>query len=223
MEYAVCAVYLILVGLVLAVRGRPAYPAAKALAGAGFCAVAAVSAAGLPGTGWPWPLPAAFALCAGGDVAMGLYNLRRRTAALRWGVLLFAGGHLCFLIGLWRLGRPQLPALVFAALSAAVLLGLLGRGVLDMGRLGGWGAGYCFAVSLMAGQALTRAAALPRTGPVLFGVGAALFWLSDLILLLLYFSPKKGSRALHIANLVSYYAAMLLMALSLGWPPAPLA
>ena len=43
-----------------------------------------------------------------------------------------------------------------------------------------------------------------------------LFWASDLILLGLYFSAKRAVRSLHVANLASYYAGMLLMALSMG-------
>ena len=212
--------YLALAGGVLALRGKPAYPAAKALAGAGFCALAGVCMLRQWGSPWPWPLPAGFVLCAAGDVAMGVYNLHRRTRALLWGIVLFAAGHLCFLTGLFRCGAPGPGALVFAAAMALVLGFLLRRGRLDMGRLAPGGLLYCFAVSLMAGQSAALALAVPRPGPLLFAAGGALFWLSDLLLLGLYFSRKKGSRVLHIANLASYYGGMLLMALSLAWPAA---
>ena len=212
--------YLALAGGVLALRGKPAYPAAKALAGAGFCALAGVCMLRQGGSPWPWPLPAGFVLCAAGDVAMGVYNLHRRTRALLWGIVLFAAGHLCFLTGLFRCGAPGPGALVFAAAMALVLGLLLRRGRLDMGRLARGGLLYCFAVSLMAGQSAALALAVPRPGPLLFAAGGALFWLSDLLLLGLYFSRKKGSRVLHIANLASYYGGMLLMALSLAWPAA---
>ncbi|HJD20928.1 MAG TPA: lysoplasmalogenase [Candidatus Gemmiger faecigallinarum] len=216
MQIVVCAVYLVLAAAVPMLRGRAAYPAAKALAGLGFCAVAAASAWQLGGSPWPWPLPAGFALCAAGDVAMGLYNLHRRPAALRWGVLLFAAGHLCFLAGLWRRMRPGPAAFALAAAAAAALALLLCRKTLDMGRQGGWGVAYCFAVSLMAAQSGALALAAPQAGTALFAAGAALFWLSDLILLFLYFSRWRNSRALHAANLASYYLGMLLLALSMG-------
>lgn len=212
--------YLALAGGVLALRGKPAYPAAKALAGAGFCALAGVCMLRQGGSPWPWPLPAGFVLCAAGDVAMGVYNLHRRTRALLWGIVLFAAGHLCFLTGLFRCGAPGPGALVFATAMALVLGLLLRRGRLNMGRLAPGGLLYCFAVSLMAGQSAALALAVPRPGPLLFAAGGALFWLSDLLLLGLYFSRKKGSRVLHIANLASYYGGMLLMALSLAWPAA---
>lgn len=219
MAVVLCTVvYLALAGAVLAVRGRPTYPAVKALAGAGFCAVALSAAWQLGGSPWPWPLPAAFPLCAAGDAAMGIYNLYRRPRALGWGAALFAAGHLCFLAGLWRRTRPGMLCVVFAAAAAAALAWLLRRGVLDMGRLGGCGVGYCFAVSLMAAQAAALAVSAPQTGTVLFAAGGALFWGSDLILLMLYFSRKKGSRALHAANLASYYLGMLLLAWSMGLP-----
>ena len=210
--------YLALAAAVLALRGRPAYPAAKAMAGAGFCVLAAVCAWQQGGTPWPWPLPAGFALCAAGDVAMGRYNLYRRPRALLWGILLFAAGHLCFLAGLALRRRPGAVPLVFAVAAALALAAALLRGWLDMGRLAPGGVLYCFAVSLMAAQAAALAAGSPCTGTLLFAAGSVLFWASDLVLLGLYFSRRRGSRVLHIANLTSYYAGMLLMALSMAWP-----
>ena len=214
-------VYLCLAAAVLAARGKPAYPAAKALAGAGFCALALVCALRPGASPWPLPLPAAFVLCAAGDVAMGLYNLHRSARALRWGGVLFAAGHLCLIAGLWRRTRPTLWCFVFALLAAALLALALRGGVLDMGRMGGMGVGYCFAVSLMAAQGTALALHAPQPATLLFAAGGVLFWASDLILLGLYFSRKKGSAVLHVANLASYYGGMLLMALSMGAAAPP--
>jgi hypothetical protein len=41
--------------------------------------------------------------------------------------------------------------------------------------------------------------------------GAALFALSDISILFLYFARKKGN-AIHVFNLVTYYAGMFLLA-----------
>lgn len=46
--------------------------------------------------------------------------------------------------------------------------------------------------------------------------GAALFWVSDLLILFLYFYEKKHV-AVHIANLLTYYYAMFLIGASLAF------
>ena len=46
--------------------------------------------------------------------------------------------------------------------------------------------------------------------------GAALFWVSDLLILFLYFYPGKHP-AVHVANLLTYYYAMFLIAASLAF------
>lgn len=46
--------------------------------------------------------------------------------------------------------------------------------------------------------------------------GAALFWVSDLLILFLYFCEKKHI-AVHIANLLTYYYAMFLLGASLAF------
>lgn len=93
----------------------------------------------------------------------------------------------------------------YLALAAAVLA-LRGRPAYPAAKAMA-GAGFC-----------VLAAGSPCTGTLLFAAGSVLFWASDLVLLGLYFSRRRGSRVLHIANLTSYYAGMLLMALSMAWP-----
>ena len=116
--------------------------------------------------------------CAAGDVAMGLYNLRCRPAALLWGV-----GAVCrraFVLFGRAVGGgcpPTAGALVFAALAAAVLAWLLHRPPAGYGQAGRLRRGpTAFAVSLMAGQSAALALAAPGTGtaPVCRRRGAVL-------------------------------------------------
>ena len=60
-----------------------------------------------------------------------------------------------------------------------------------------------------------EAVAAPRSN-LLVLAGAALFWISDLLILFLYFY-RTSHPAIHAANLATYYYGMFLVAVSLGF------
>ena len=158
-------VYLCLAAAVLAVRGKPAYPAAKALAGAGFCALALVCALRPGGSPWPMPLPAAFALLRRGGCGHGSVQPAPPRPGAAVGRRAVCGGTSLLYRGAVAPHPATLWCFVFALLAAALLALALRRGLLDMGRLGGMGVGYCFAVSLMAAQGTALALHAPRRAP----------------------------------------------------------
>lgn len=208
-------VYLVLAASVLALRGRPAYPAAKAAAGVAFTVLAVLCALQSGGAAGVRVFAAGFALCAAGDVALGIYNLYGRSAWMAGGMGVFFCGHLCFVGGLRHLHAAAPAWLLLPALAAALLMLLLRRGVVRMGRLAPFGVIYCFAVSTLLAQSLSLLLSRPDLAAVLLCAGAALFWTSDFILLFLYFGRRGKTPALHIANLVTYYGGIFLMALSI--------
>lgn len=208
-------VYLVLAASVLALRGHPAYPAAKAAAGIAFTVLAVLCALQSGGAAGVRVFAAGFALCAAGDVALGVYNLYGRSAWMAGGTGVFFCGHLCFLAGLWHLHAAAPAWLLLPLAAAASLAVLLRRGVVRMGRLAPFGVVYCFAVSTLLAQSLSLLLSRPDFAAVLLCAGAALFWTSDFILLFLYFGRRGKTTALHIANLVTYYGGILLMALSI--------
>lgn len=216
MELAVsAAVYLALAVWVLALRGRRAYPAAKAAAGIAFTVLAVLCALQSSGAAGVRIFAAGFALCAAGDVALGIYNLYGRQAWMAGGIGVFFCEHLCFLAGLWHLHAAAPAWLLLPAAAAGSMAVLLHRDVVHMGRLAPFGVCYCFAVSTLLAQSLSVALALGTPAAFLLCAGAALFWTSDFILLFLYFGRQGKTPALHIANLVTYYGGILLMALSI--------
>ena len=208
-------VYLVLAASVLALRGRPAYPAAKAAAGVAFTVLAVLCALQSGGAAGVRVFAASFALCAAGDVALGIYNLYGRSAWMAGGMGVFFCGHLCFVGGLRHLHAAAPAWLLLPALAAALLMLLLRRGVVRMGRLAPFGTVYCFAVSTLLAQSLSLLLSRSDLAAVLLCAGAALFWTSDFILLFLYFGRRGKTPALHIANLVTYYGGIFLMALSI--------
>ena len=146
-------------------------PLADAAAG-GLCALA-------PRGMWPW-------VCTTCTAAPG-----RCGGAACW----FAAGHLCFIAGLWRTHPgPRSGALCSPCWPRPCWRWLCAGACWDMGRLGRHGRGLllCRQPDGRPGYRPGPSRA-PGPGTLLFAAGGVLFWASDLILLGLYFSRKKGS------------------------------
>ena len=79
-----------------------------------------------------------------------------------------------------------------------------------------WVVLYAAFVSALLGKGLQLAFGIAQPWCFLVLAGAALFWVSDLLILFLYFYPVKHP-AVHVANLLTYYYAMFLIAASLAF------
>lgn len=214
---AALAVYGGLLGVLLRRAGRPGgYLAEKTLCSAAFVALAALCARLGSRPEAFWKLLPALLCCVAGDVVLALFNRRRRPALFLAGLVSFLAGHGLFVWGLCRLqplGWP-VPAVALAGLAALLAVDRAGR--VRLGRMRPWAMVYALFVSALLGKGLQLAAGLGDAWCFLVLAGAALFWLSDLLILFLYFTPGEH-RALHAANLLTYYGAMALLALSLAF------
>ena len=74
---------------------------------------------------------------------------------------------------------------------------------------------YAAFVSALLGKGLQLAFGMGQPWCFLVLAGAVLFWISDLLILFLYFYPPRRT-AVHVANLLTYYYAMFLIAVSLA-------
>jgi hypothetical protein len=100
---------------------------------------------------------------------------------------------------------------VFPVAAVLFIFGMTSLKQIHTGRLRPFILMYSFFVALF----LSKAVHLLMSGfslqnEVIAG-GAALFALSDISILFLYFARKKGN-AIHVFNLVTYYAGMFLLA-----------
>lgn len=209
--------YTVALGLLvrrLRLPGRGYLPE-KTLCSLCFVAVAAVCAALGSRPEAFWRLLPALLCCAVGDVVLALYNRLRRPGLFLAGLGAFLAGHTLFVWGLCRLqpmGWPVPLAAVLGAGGAAVLSGMPG---IRTGRMRPWVVVYAAFVSALLGKGLQLAFGMGQPWCFLVLAGAALFWISDLLILFLYFSPSKHP-AVHVANLLTYYYAMFLIAVSLA-------
>ena len=135
----------------------------------------------------------------------------------------FVGGGVCFLAGhglfVWGLCRLQPANWLVPAAAAAGALGVLALSRLPgmrFGRLLPMAAVYAAFVSAFLGKGVQLAVGLGQPWCFLVLAGAALFWISDLLILFLYFY-RTSHPAVHAANLATYYYGMFLVAVSLGF------
>lgn len=196
----------------VAKRNRRLYAAAKGMCSLLFLVAAGAGAAfGRPGTNSAAML-AALALCAAGDVLLGLANLNAERVSKKpfmGGVGCFTLAHCAFCLFFMLQGGFSWYALPFPVLLLAILRLLEHKDAVRLKKIRPVGYLYTFLVGLMASMALARPFAFP--GGALMGAGAALFFLSDVVLLFLYFGTRRRPWY-RPTNLLCYYFGIFLMA-----------
>lgn len=158
-------------------------------------------------------------LGAAADVVFGLRHVHKeqKNTYFKYGVGLFALGHIAYIVALCGLARP--PVYVFFIAAA---LGLVICAVpkfffkAHYGRLGAVIVVYAAILASMMLCAVNFAVVTPLSiNKILVGCAAVLFTVSDIVLLVETF--LKDNCALSWVNLVSYYSGQLLFALSIGF------
>ena len=181
----------------------------KTLCSLCFVAVAAVCAA-------MGSRPEALLCCVVGDVVLALYNHLRRPSLFLAGLGAFLAGHALLVWGLCRLQPMGWPVPRAAALGAGGTVVLSGMPGMQTGRMRPWVVIYAAFVSALLGKGVQLAFGIAQPWCFLVLAGAVLFWISDLLILFLYFYHTKHP-AVHVANLLTYYYAMFLIAVSLAF------
>ena len=218
-ELLVVIGYLVLMGLLLFANqisvGGIRFLGAKATLSSAFCVIAILMA-------WyqnHWSqllvlLPALLA-CLAGDIVLGIYNRRRKRWLFVLGLILFLLAHLLFLYAFGNSSwQWQLGILPVVGSVGVVLLNLWPRMKLRWMTIPV--VGYVLVVTLMVQKASQLWWFNQTLANGLLMVGSWMFLLSDALLLFLYFmhQPPKG---LHSTNLIMYYLAMLMIAMSIRY------
>lgn len=186
----------------------------KGLASLLFVLLGAVCAARTGGA-YAALLVAGLVFGAAGDVLLQLMDCRPREKEkfFRAGLGAFLLGHLFYIVAFGMLGGASLWAVLGAAALFALLFCLQFPLRLDLGAQKLPVYLYAAVISLMAAFAVGATGAGGRG--VLAALGGLLFVVSDAILALIFFSPLKKKR-LPAWNLITYYAAQILLALSIA-------
>lgn len=217
-------IYLILLGLLLATSANNRYKrhhiAAKTMASVGFVMI---SVAGLMlGNRDMYDIRYAYFVallpgllfCMAGDIFLAIRMLTKKIKWFAWGITMFAAAHIFFIYFLGEFGNYEWWTYLIPIVSVMVAYILFGLPMIDAGKAKWPCLVYSYVVTLFVVRAFgTMIVWEYSVKGVVIALGAILFYLSDVMLIFLYFG-KKEYTWLHTANLTAYYLGIGLIASS---------
>lgn len=186
----------------------------KTLASLAFVCLGLLGAARAGGA-YAWLTWIGLILGAAGDVLLQFMDCRPkdREPFFRAGLGAFLIGHVFYIVAFALLGRVTGWAVLLAAVLFAALFLLQFPARMDLKGQKVPVYAYAAVISVMTAFAVLSFGAGARGA--LVGLGGILFLVSDAILALICFSPIR-EKALPTWNLITYYAAQILLALSIA-------
>ena len=186
----------------------------KTLASLAFVCLGLLGAASAGGA-YAWLTWLGLILGAAGDVLLQFMDCRpkEREPFFRAGLGAFLIGHVFYIVAFALLGRVTGWAVLLAAVLFAALFLLQFPARMDLKGQKVPVYAYAAVISVMTAFAVLSFGAGARGA--LVGLGGILFLVSDAILALIFFSPIR-EKSLPTWNLITYYAAQILLALSIA-------
>lgn len=186
----------------------------KTLASLAFVCLGLLGAARAGGA-YAWLTWIGLILGAAGDVLLQFMDCRPkdREPFFRAGLGAFLIGHVFYIVAFALLGRVTGWAVLLAAVLFAAMFLLQFPARMDLKGQKVPVYAYAAVISVMTAFAVLSFGAGARGA--LVGLGGILFLVSDAILALIFFSPLR-EKALPTWNLITYYAAQILLALSIA-------
>ena len=130
------------------------------------------------------------------------------------GILVFLSGHIVYLAAILPMSESWVICFVIGIILTAGLMKWIFTKITAEKAFKIFGVFYIGAIVLMNCVAISNLVTVPSAFTALFAAGAALFLISDIVLILNTFGPESKF-SLRITNLSLYYLGQLLIALSL--------
>lgn len=130
------------------------------------------------------------------------------------GILVFLSGHIVYLAAILPMSESWVICFVIGIILTAGLMKWIFTKITAEKAFKIFGVFYIGAIVLMNCVAISNLITVPSAFTALFAAGAALFLISDIVLILNTFGPESKF-SLRITNLSLYYLGQLLIALSL--------
>lgn len=186
----------------------------KTLASLAFVCLGLLGAARAGGA-YAWLTWIGLILGAAGDVLLQFMDCRPkdREPFFRAGLGAFLIGHVFYIVAFALLGRVTGWAVLLAAVLFAAMFLLQFPARMDLKGQKVPVYAYAAVISVMTAFAVLSFGAGARGA--LVGLGGILFLVSDAILALIFFSPIR-EKSLPTWNLITYYAAQILLAISIA-------
>jgi len=157
-----------------------------------------------------------------GDVVLALpdmpQNKDKASVITLIGGLWFLVAHIFYIIAMFIMyGFVWWSILVAIATGLLFFFGNKYLGKLNYGELGAGMPFYSIFVSFDMAVSVTAVITAPSAATIILLIGLILFWLSDVVLMHIYFGghDEKTNQKLYYPNLGFYYAGQILIALSL--------
>lgn len=132
------------------------------------------------------------------------------------GILVFLAGHIVYLIAVFPLSAYKIISVIAGVvLTTALMIWILGR-ITAKPAFKAFGVVYLGAIMLLNCVAISNVITMPNFFTIVFAVGAVLFLVSDILLILNTFGGKFR-QGLRNANIGLYYAGQHLIATSILW------
>lgn len=153
-----------------------------------------------------------------GDIVLALRPLRPKEEdklIIVFGIISFSIGHLFYLTALLMMSTFSWISLIVGLIAffIVVVMSYIMKFNMKIARIPSYV--YAFLIFFMVGQSVMAGSQLNyQTSSVLFLLGAILFGVSDLILAPIYYTDKS-SKVMIALNLLTYYGAQILIALSI--------
>ena len=161
--------------------------------------------------------PIFIGLCFGavGDVllAISLVSKRFNRGFFASGGAMFFIGHIFYLISSVKMSRHVVAALALCCVITGMFIWQLYKRVNLEKPFKIIGLGYVFMVSFMASNGLVNLMTIPGRKTLLFGIGAIMFLISDILLIIERFIKERSIYT--VAVLLFYYVGQTLIALSI--------
>ncbi len=130
------------------------------------------------------------------------------------GILVFLAGHILYLAAILPMNRKPLITVIIAVILTALLMKWIFTKITAQKAFKIFGIFYIGAIVLMNCAAISNLISDPSSFTMIYALGAALFLVSDIVLILNTFG-EKFRFSLRITNLSLYYIGQILIALSL--------
>jgi len=213
---AFCILCLILACLFIIEENKEKYVAAVVLKGlASLCFVIVGAMAG-DGSHLAKLVLAGLILGCVADVLLNLRWVFKEKGKLIFlvGILVFLSGHIVYLAAILPMAQSWVICFVIGIILTAGLMKWIFTKITAEKAFKIFGVFYIGAIVLMNCVAISNLVTVPSAFTALFAAGAALFLISDIVLILNTFGPESKF-SLRITNLSLYYLGQLLIALSL--------
>ena len=213
---AFCILCLILACLFIIEENKEKYVAAVVLKGlASLCFVIVGAMAG-DGSHLAKLVLAGLILGCIADILLNLRWVFKEKGKLIFlvGILVFLSGHIVYLAAILPMAQSWVICFVIGIILTAGLMKWIFTKITAEKAFKIFGVFYIGAIVLMNCVAISNLVTVPSAFTALFAAGAALFLISDIVLILNTFGPESKF-SLRITNLSLYYLGQLLIALSL--------